>query len=177
MKLYLVRHGQTDWNIDHRVQGRTDIPLNATGIGQAEALRDKIKDLKFDACYSSPLVRAIDTAKIITGGRYEIVTDELITERCFGELEGREAPPDWHNYWVLNHSCESIGMESLPDVFLRTKKFLDRVKDEYGEDSSILVVGHGGSLKTLHFNIVGYDVKTDFMSVRFENGELWEYEV
>ena len=59
MRLFLVRHGQTDWNVSHKAQGQTDIPLNATGILQAEELREKLKDYQFDKCYVSPLKRAV----------------------------------------------------------------------------------------------------------------------
>lgn len=177
MKIYLVRHGQTDWNVRHLAQGRTDIPLNETGRRQAMELRDKVRELHFDVCYSSPLTRALETAKIVTDDSCEIIVDDLITERCFGELEGTSSPPNWMDYWTLGYVGDAEGMESLADVFARTKKFLDRLRDEYNDDARILVVGHGGALKTLHFNIVGYDEKTDFLAKHFENGELWEYEL
>ena len=73
MKLYLVRHGQTDWNIGKQAQGVADIELNATGIAQAEALRDRIaaEGLQFGYVYASPLRRAKKTAQIITNDRQE----------------------------------------------------------------------------------------------------------
>lgn len=58
MKLYIARHGQTDWNVEHKAQGRTDIPLNDIGKKQAEQLRENIKNIKFDVVYASPLKRA-----------------------------------------------------------------------------------------------------------------------
>ena len=58
MKIYLARHGQTDWNVEHKAQGRTDIPLNEVGLEQAKALGESIKNLSFDVCYASPLLRA-----------------------------------------------------------------------------------------------------------------------
>ena len=63
--LYIVRHGQTDWNVRQLRQGRTDIELNETGIEQAMELRDKLKSVKIDVCYASPLKRAMKTAQII----------------------------------------------------------------------------------------------------------------
>ena len=90
MKVYIVRHGQTDWNVQHKAQGRSDIPLNETGRRQAEELRDKIKDIKFDAVYASPLKRARETAEIATDGEYKIVFDDRLMERSFGDFEGKE---------------------------------------------------------------------------------------
>ena len=76
MKIYLVRHGETSWNIGRKVQGQTDIPLNETGVRQAEKVREELKDEVFDVCYCSPLMRARRTAEIATDGRFEIVIDE-----------------------------------------------------------------------------------------------------
>ena len=177
MKLYLVRHGQTDWNVAHLAQGRTDVPLNEIGIMQAKELRDKVRDMKFDACYSSPLERAMETAKIVVDGRCKIIKDNLLVERCFGDYEGRTPPGDWLKYWSFGYNEDSAGMEPLEDVFERTKIFLDKLKKTHAPGDSILVVGHGGTLKTMHYNIVGYDDNTDLMETHFGNGEIWEYEI
>ena len=86
MKLVLVRHGQTDWNIGKLAQGQCDIPLNATGIKQANEARDKLAGYDFNTRYSSPLSRAAETAKIICGDQ-PIIYDDLLKERAFGEYE------------------------------------------------------------------------------------------
>ena len=76
MRLYIARHGQTDWNVQHKAQGRTDIPLNDIGKKQAAELRNQIKDIEFDAVYASPLKRATETAQIaIDGMRLSMTTD------------------------------------------------------------------------------------------------------
>lgn len=67
--LYIMRHGKTDWNAKHKLQGRTDIPLNEEGIQMAEQAKEKYKDVNFDICYCSPLVRAKKTAEIVLEGR------------------------------------------------------------------------------------------------------------
>lgn len=67
--LYIMRHGKTDWNAKHKLQGRTDIPLNEEGIQMAEQAKEKYKDVNFDICYCSPLVRAKQTAEIVLEGR------------------------------------------------------------------------------------------------------------
>lgn len=91
MKLYLVRHGETSWNIGRKVQGQTDIPLNETGVRQAEKVREELKDEVFGVCYCSPLMRARRTAEIVVDGRVEIVIDDNLKERGFGELEGTDS--------------------------------------------------------------------------------------
>ena len=65
MKIYLVRHGETDWNKERKIQGQVDIPLNAFGIHLAEETAKGLRDIPFDICFSSPLGRAKDTARII----------------------------------------------------------------------------------------------------------------
>ncbi len=89
MRIWLTRHGQTDWNKERKMQGRTDIPLNGTGIAQAREMRTKLTDaypgLTFDAVYASPLGRAVTTAEIIGDVPEDsIVTDERLTEASFG---------------------------------------------------------------------------------------------
>lgn len=75
MKLYVVRHGETDWNKNFLMQGNTNTDLNETGISQAKEIREKLKDIDFDVCYSSPLSRAYNTAKIICDNKVNIKLD------------------------------------------------------------------------------------------------------
>ena len=72
MRIYLIRHGETDWNIDRRYQGIEDIPLNNTGVMQAKLCAKALSNMQFDAIYSSPLTRAYDTAALIAQGLREI---------------------------------------------------------------------------------------------------------
>ena len=88
MKIWIARHGQTRLNKMRLMQGRTDEPLNETGIAQAKAAREKIGDIKFDAVYSSPLNRAIVTGSIIGNvDRSEIIIDDRLIEADFGKYE------------------------------------------------------------------------------------------
>ena len=79
-KIYIVRHGETDWNKELRRQGRKDIELNEKGEKQAHEIKEKFKNINFDICYTSPLKRARKTAEIIIDGRCEIITENLIIE-------------------------------------------------------------------------------------------------
>lgn len=92
MPLYLVRHGETDWNRERRFQSRTDVPLNGRGIAQAEAIRDELwrRDVAFSAARCSPLGRARHTAQIILDGSgLEVVPEPAFIEVDFGSFEGR----------------------------------------------------------------------------------------
>ena len=89
MRIYVTRHGQTDLNAKKLMQGRSDYPLNETGREQARAAREKLKDIKFDAVYSSPLSRAVETASIIGNvPAFRVITDERIIEADFGKRPG-----------------------------------------------------------------------------------------
>ena len=89
--LYIMRHGKTDWNEQHKLQGRTDVPLNADGRKMAENARELYKDINFDICYCSPLSRARETAEIFLKGRnVPIIYDDRLKEMSFGVYEGME---------------------------------------------------------------------------------------
>lgn len=181
MKLYLVRHGQTDWNIGKQLQGIADIPLNQTGIEQAQELQKHIKErgLHFDYCYASPLQRARKTAEIITDGQYEFIYDPLLVERGYGELEGKIEEFDRLKLDIFNLriNADEYGIEPIKSVLGRAKQFLDKIVTAHPKDSSILIVAHGGSLRALHFNIVGYDDDANLRTMHFENCEMREYEI
>ena len=177
MKLYLARHGQTDWNAEDKAQGQTDVPLNATGVKQAEELREKLKAYDFDICYASPLKRAAQTAEIAVDGRAQIIFEEDLKERSFGQLEGI-SPKEWRvDSLNLKLNSNEGEMEPIKDVLVRSKRVLEKIKSENSADAKILIVGHGVLLKTMHFNIVGYDDETDFWSFHLKNGDVVEYDV
>lgn len=131
----------------------------------------------FNVCYCSPLMRARRTAEIATDGRVEIVIDDNLKERGFGELEGTDSA-----HWEIDGfsrvlNTNEFGIEPVRDVLARAKKFLERVKTENSDEAKILVVGHGTLLKMLHYNIVGYDDEADFREFYMENGEVVEYDI
>ena len=89
--LYIIRHGKTDWNLWHKLQGRTDIPLNEEGRQMAIEAGERYKDTHFDVCYCSPLIRARETAELLLKGRdVPVVIDDRLKEMGFGIYEGEE---------------------------------------------------------------------------------------
>ena len=182
MKLYLIIHGETEWNRDGRLQGKVDVPLDVTGREQAELLRDRLAEVSFDICIASPLERARETAEIIMNDKCKIVFDERITERDFGEYEGMLVK-DWEDSagdvdtWDINLNWGERGYEPARHVLSRAKEFLEDVRSKYPPNYCIAIVAHGSLLKALHYNIVGYTDETDFHEVYFRNAEVKEYDI
>ena len=150
--LYIMRHGKTEWNALHKLQGRTDIPLNEEGKRMARQACEKYKELNIDVCYCSPLVRALETAQIVLKNRkIPIIKDKRLSEMSFGEYEGIEnslAIPDCPINVIFNQPekyIESVGgAETFEQLFARTGSFLKEVVEpqiQAGKD--ILIVGHG----------------------------------
>ena len=150
--LYIIRHGKTDWNALHKLQGRTDVPLNEEGRQMAEAARVMYRDVHFDICFCSPLIRARETAEILLRGRnVPILTDERLAEMSFGSFEGLENSfqlPDCPINVLFqapeNYITPPGGAESLEDLFARTGAFLrERAEPLLQEGKDVLIVGHG----------------------------------
>lgn len=179
MKLYLVRHGQTDWNLQDKIQGWADVPLNDAGIKQAERLRDQLhkKNIIPDKVYASPLQRVRSTAKIITDGKQQIIIDERLMERNVGELEGRLCR-EFFDFEIdfldpkLNSGAHDV--EPIRDFRARADAFLQDLKISHDQDAEILVVSSNGLMKQLHMLISGVIPEE---TPNFQNGEVYEYEI
>ena len=169
MRLYFVRHGQTDWNKERRLQGQVDIPLNAFGELLAEKTRAGLAGVEFAVCYTSPLKRAKRTAELILEGKNtRIIEEERIKEMSFGIYEGRgiskdndEVPEEFHDGFVHPERFKAPeGGEDFGQLMERTGAFLNEIceKEEYRE-SDILVSTHGAALAALLANIRGVGLK------------------
>lgn len=178
--LYILRHGRTDWNDKHKIQGHTDIPLNDEGRRMAEKAAEEYKDVHFDICFCSPLIRARETADILLKGRdIPIVYDDRLIEMSFGEYEGVENSFDIPDclinvlFWEPDKYIDPPGgAESLDDLFARTGAFL-REKAyplaEQGKD--VLIVGHGAMNSSIVCQVMNMPRK-DFWSAGIENCKL-----
>lgn len=150
--LYIMRHGKTDWNSLHKLQGRTDVPLNEEGRHMAKTAHDECRNVHIDICFCSPLVRAMETAQIVLEGRdIPIITDDRLVEMCFGDYEGMEYSfknPDGPLH-VLFHNPEQYtepdgGAETLAELYARTGEFLkEAVEPQLKAGKDVLIVGHG----------------------------------
>ena len=165
MIIYMMRHGETDWNVKHLFQGRTDIPLNENGRMVAEWTRDGLQDVHFDVAFCSPLSRAKETAQIILEGRnVELIEDERIIEMGFGEYEATSMKDIDKDIEIFFKSPEAYvdkkGIEPFGDVLARAHDFLDDLAEnpKY-QDSVVLVATHGAMLRGLIAAFKGYEVK------------------
>ena len=150
--LYIMRHGITDWNMKHKLQGSTDIPLNDEGRAMAAAAAEEYRDMKFGVCYCSPLKRAHETAELFLKGRnIPVITDDRLTEMGFGDYEGLEYSfniPGCPINVIFQHPeeyKESIGgSETFEELFKRTGSFLKEVAEPLEkEGKKVLIVAHG----------------------------------
>lgn len=140
MEIYLVRHGETDWNEQGRLQGREDVPLNGSGRNQAIACGVALSEAGFAAIYSSPLSRAMETAgELALYHPCGVVPDPALTERDFGKLSGmtREQREAWEARGL------PTGMEPWKALAGRAMAAVDRRAREYGGDSRVAMVSHG----------------------------------
>jgi broad specificity phosphatase PhoE len=142
LQLYLARHGQTDWNLDGRLQGSADIPLNATGRLQAAALAERLKGVHLDAVYSSALKRSRETAEIVHGAA-PLQALAGLNERRLGAFEGRHGDADYDRRSHLPDDTLDGG-ESIAQFFARIRTTLDGILARH-PSGAILVVGHGAT--------------------------------
>ncbi|MCL1876829.1 histidine phosphatase family protein [Candidatus Saccharibacteria bacterium] len=177
MKLYFVRHGVTDWNIEKRRSGQTDIPqLVDEGRKHARQAGEKLKDSKIDVIFVSPLNRAHETAEIINEylNAKIIVRNELI-ERDFGNFEDKKATADeWDKFWDYNNP--STTGESIQDLFKRVHDFIDEIKREY-TDKNVLIVSHGGPARAVRFYFEKMPADGKIVEFCPPNSEILEYEI
>lgn len=171
--IYVVRHGQTDWNVEGRYQGHKDIELNSKGINQAEKTRDKIKNIKFDKVFSSPLKRALKTAKIICDN--ELILDNRLIERCNGELEGKLKSDITEEIDFNDPNCNKMGIESITDFRKRIKNFLDEVMKKY-RGKNVLIVTHAGVSIYIRCYFEGEPKDNNYNNYKLKNCEYLEYE-
>lgn len=168
MNLYLVRHGETEWNKMKKFQGQLNSDLTEIGIEQAKALGKYLEKEKinFDIIYSSPLERAYDTAKLIKND-FEIITDERLMEMAFGKWEGMDVDlikeKSYENFDNFFHNSDKYNhvpheAESFESLEKRVKDFLDDIKNKH-KDKNVLVVSHGVTLKIFVKIIKNQDLK------------------
>jgi len=178
--LYIIRHGRTDWNDMHKLQGRTDTELNEDGIRMAERAAKEYGEIHFDVCYCSPLKRAKQTAEILLNGRdVPIIFDERLAEMSFGICEGDEyafTDPESPVYVFFNdpanYDSPPEGAESIKELFERTGGFIREVIDPLlADDKDVLIVGHGAMNSSIVCQIKGRG-PADFWNEGIENCRL-----
>ena len=179
-RIVIVRHGETDWNRDRRVQGHADTPLNEAGRAQARALAAELDDV--DVIYASDLARARETAEILARGR-EVRLDPRLRERGFGTWEGLTSEeievrfPEAHARWAAGEGFGDETAEPYDIVRERVASFLEDVVRDH-PDETVLVVAHGGSARVAYALASGLDYVRDHASIPpLANCEVVRYAV
>ena len=174
MKIYLVRHGETDWNQAGLLQGQTDIALNAQGLEQAREAAERLKEVPFEIAFCSSLIRAKRTAEIIIGERkITLTTDERLRELNFGPWEGvdirtiRDAASQ--PFTNPGSYIPPEGAESFAQLYQRSGEFVDQVLLPLeGTYETVLVVAHGGVNRSILNPVLNIPVD-DFWRVHMGN--------
>lgn len=179
MNIYVIRHGQTDWNVAGLYQGHSDIPLNNNGITQASILNETLKDIHFDAVFSSPLSRAYNTAKICLSNRnIPIIINNNLIERSFGELEGHSSSEfnDCSNDLLLDYSqnYSNYKIEPIRDLFKRVFAFLDSLIETY-KYKNVLLVTHSAITIAIECYFNGIPKDTKLIDLALGNGKYRNY--
>lgn len=177
MKIYVVRHGQTDYNINGLFQGRKDIPLNSVGIKQAEETAQKFKNIPVDIILVSPLTRAKETAKYISNvtGIKPVIEQDLI-ERNFGDMEGKPNKEDCNIKMLLDYekNYNICNVEPIQSLFKRVSDCLDKIIDKY-MGKNVVLVTHGGVAQAIDIYFHGFPENKDLQSIALKNCEVREY--
>ncbi len=177
-QLYIVRHGQTDWNRDEIFRGRADRPLTELGHRQAEAAGEALESVQIEAIYSSPLVRAVDTAAPtarIHG--LEIQNEEGLIDIDYGEWQGVSRPdvmerfPELYRTWIeAPHRVTFPGGEGLAEVRARVLPAVKRLAASHAE-STIALFSHRVVIKVLLCALLGLD-DSHFWEIRQDPGAV-----
>ena len=172
--IYAVRHGETDWNVEGRIQGQSETFLTPKGIEQAKELREQLKHISFDAVFSSPLARTKDTCKIILGDRDEnVIYEPALMERGFGEMVGKI--DNFMTFWDLKKPRVAEGVESIEDMERRIFPFIRKLVEEY-HDKKVLLVTHQGPLFIME-NYFGNAPKDgDYMPLKLQGCGYYVYD-
>ncbi|MCB2288931.1 histidine phosphatase family protein [Clostridium sp. CS001] len=172
MKIYITRHGETEWNKAGRMQGWKNSDLSEKGIENAKKLGESLNHVDFDCIYCSPLGRTIETAKCIRGNKNtEIITKEALKEMGFGLWEGMEHTKvkelyaaQHFNLWNKPNLYEPVQGESFEELLCRTREVLNEIMNSKHEN--ILIVSHAILIKAIYAIIKNYSLE-DFWNPPF----------
>jgi broad specificity phosphatase PhoE len=171
--IYLVRQGETDWNLFKKFNGCTDTYLNQTGIAQAKLQAENLRNIKFDACFCSPQTRARQTCEVIYKG--PIVLDDRLAEINCGEFEGTQETADTLKlFWQAAMSGEK-GTETSKDFIERNCDFCDMIMQDHKEQN-VLIVTHSANARVINYYFNGKPKDYDFFPSVIKNGGLLTFE-
>ena len=176
MKLYVLRHGETNENITKIMQGNMETYLNETGKMQALSVRDKVRNANIDLIISSPKKRAIDTALIAAPG-VKIIEDDRLLSRNHGEFEGLTRDQiNLHDYWNIKKNVQYEKAECIGELFNRISSLLNEIIEKYS-DKNVMIVTHSGITRVLYYYFNGFPEDGDLTEYESTNCSFEEYEL
>jgi len=171
--IYLMRHGQTDWNLFKRANGITETFLNQTGINQARQLAEKIKDIKFDVCYCSPQIRARQFCEIIYNGH--VIFDDRLVELILGDFEGKEETRLMMMQFLLAIKKGKRGLERFDKFQKRTFDLCDEIAEKH-KGQNVLIITHAANARVINYYFLGKPKKYSFLNGVCRNNECLTFE-
>lgn len=159
--LYLIRHGESEYNRLGLLCGRHDSALTEQGKNAAKLAGEQLKDIRFDAAFCSPLVRAEETCRLVLsvnrGPVPEIIKDQRIIERSFGDFEAKPLAdtPDIDRRWDVRFDAASRHMESLEHMVERVRSFIQFLQSRYAGEN-VLAVSHNGTIRAFRLILEQY---------------------
>jgi 2,3-bisphosphoglycerate-dependent phosphoglycerate mutase len=168
-ELILLRHGQSQWNLENRFTGWVDVPLSPRGEAEARTAGEKLRGRRIDVVYTSVLRRAIDTARLAIEAAgmagLPTVRDAALNERMYGDLQGLDKAeaaqrfgPEQVRQWRRSYDVRPPGGESLADTAARVLPYWEaRILPDLRAGKHVLVAAHGNSLRALVMHLDGLD--------------------
>lgn len=176
MKIYLIRHGQTDLNKEGKLQGKKGLPLNSQGINQAKELKNKLKSVKFDVVFSSPQERAIQTAEIASGTK--AIIDNRIDVFDLGTADGLKKEEVRTLNGLIPDPSVYFGVENIQDYIKRVYSFMNDLCNQYKDkDVNILICGHKCTTGCISAYLEGMPKDGNFLKLSSSNGEYKSFDL
>lgn len=174
-KFIIVRHGETNENLDAIMQGKMNTNLNKRGINQAKKAKEKLKNEQIDLIVSSPLNRAKDTALIISNDTIPVIFDDRLMSRDHGEFQGMSREKmHWKDYWNYRKNIKYKKAENVREVYKRAANVVKDLKEKY-PNKTIAIVTHSGICRVLHFYFEGIPEDGDFLRYKSTNCSIEKY--
>ncbi len=171
--IYLVRHGETDWNLFKRCNGITETFLNKTGLEQAELQAKNLKDVNFDACFCSSQIRARQFCEIIYKGN--VFFDERLAEICCGEFEGMEETVEMmKSFWQAVQTGDR-GTENIKAFIKRNCEVCDIIAEKY-KGKNVLIITHAANTRVINYYFTGKPKDYNWSKPVVAKGELITFE-
>ena len=178
MKIYLLRHGETDLNKDKRMSCSDQAKINETGIAQAEEASKVLENINYDLMISSPYMRTKITAEIANKDRVPIMVDDRLRERNAGVLEGKPLAEftkiEMAEFFDYYKNVEYEGAENIKDFCKRVWEFLEEIKEKY-KDKSIVLVTHNIVIRAIKAYVIGMPEDGNIGIYGIGNGVIEEY--